>query len=82
MSWDTLLLVSAIALAFAIRQFLPECLADRQSDRFVLYIGLACRIEIRPRAKDCAFPPGWPRKRLFAYIVLVAMHHDPMPLIR
>jgi len=80
---DTLLLVSAIALAFSIRQFpFVDAWLTAKVLGLLLYIGLGF-VALKYGKNRTQRVSAWlAAQAVFAYIVLVAIHHDPIPLIR
>jgi len=80
---DTLLLVSAIALAFSIRQFpFMDAWLTAKVLGLLLYIGLGF-VALKYGKNRTQRVSAWlAAQAVFAYIVLVAIHHDPIPLIR
>lgn len=80
---DTLLLVSAVALAFTIRQYpFADAWLTVKVFGVLLYIGLGLVALKYGRNKALRVSAWLAAQAVFAYIVLVALRHDPMPFIR
>lgn len=79
---DTLLLVSAIALAFTIHQypFVDNWLTAKVVG-LVLYIGLGSVALKYGKSKTIRLSAWLAAQVVFAYIVLVAIGHNPVPSI-
>ncbi|MHB1292745.1 MAG: SirB2 family protein [Sulfuricella sp.] len=79
---DTLLLVSAIALAFTIHQypFVDNWLTAKVVG-LVLYIGLGSVALKYGKSKTVRLSAWLAAQGVFAYIVLVAISHNPVPSI-
>ncbi len=77
---DTLLLVSAIALAFTIHQypFVDNWLTAKVVG-LVLYIGLGSVALKYGKSKTIRLSAWLAAQGVFAYIVLVAIGHNPVP---
>ena len=80
---DTLLLVSALGLDYTIQQYpFVDAWLTAKFFALLLYIGLGTVALKHGKSKTIRFSAWLAAMAVFAYIVLVAMHHDPMPLIR
>lgn len=80
---DTLLLVSAVALAFTIRQYpFADAWLTAKVAGVLLYIGLGLVVLKYGRNKALRVSAWLAAQAVFAYIVLVALRHDPIPFIR
>jgi len=79
---DTLLLASAIALAFSIKQYpFVDAWLTAKVIGLLLYIALGS-VSLRfGRRKSIRFSAWLAAQAVFAYIVLVAVSHDPLPFI-
>lgn len=79
---DTLLLVSALALAFTIQQY-PFVNGWLTAKIFGLltYIGLGFVALRFGKSKAIRISAWLAAQGVFAYIVLVAINHDPLPFI-
>jgi len=79
---DTLLLASAIALAFSIEQypFVHAWLTAKVVALF-LYIALGSVAMKYARSNNARITAWLSAQAVFAYIVLVAISHQPMPFI-
>ncbi len=77
---DTLLLTSAIALAFSIKQFpFVDAWLTAKVLGLLLYIGLGF-IALKHGSNKATRILAWlAAQAIFAYIVLVAIYHNPMP---
>ena len=79
---DTLLLVSAIALAFTLQQYpFIDAWLTAKFFALLLYIGLGSVALKRGNSKTIRISAWLGAQAAFAYIVLVAINHDPLPLI-
>ncbi|MFZ2542209.1 MAG: SirB2 family protein [Gallionella sp.] len=80
---DTLLLASAIALAVTIQQypFVDAWLTTKVAG-LLLYIGLGFVALKYGKSRTIRIVAWLAAQAMFAYIVLVAINHDPMPFIR
>jgi uncharacterized membrane protein SirB2 len=77
---DTLLIVSAIALAFSIHQY--PFVNDWLTTKFVamfLYIGLGFVAFRYGQSKTIRLSAWIMAQLVFAYIILVAISHNPWP---
>lgn len=80
---DTLLLASAIALAVAIRQYpFVDAWLTAKVAGLLLYIGLGFVALKYGKSRTIRIGAWLAAQAVFAYIVLVAINHDPMPFIR
>ena len=77
---DTLLLTSAIALAVAIKQYpFIDIWLTAKVLALLLYIGLGF-VALKHGSNKTTRLLAWlAAQAMFAYIVLVAIYHDPMP---
>ena len=77
---DTLLLVSAIALAVIIHQYpFADAWLTAKVTGLLLYIGLGF-VALRGRmSKTIRFMAWFAVQGIFAYIVMVAVTHNPFP---
>lgn len=80
---DTLLLVSAIALASTIHRypFVDDWLTAKVAG-LLLYIVMGSVALKYGKSRTLGVSAWLCAQGVFAYIVLVAMQHDPMPFIR
>lgn len=77
---DTLLLASAIALTFSIEQYpFVDAWLTAKVIGLLLYIGLGFVALRFCRSKTIRLSAWLAAQAVFAYIVLVAISHDPMP---
>lgn len=77
---DTLLIVSAIALAFSIRQYpFVDAWLSAKVIALLLYIGLGFVALKYGRSKTVRLSAWIAAQLVFAYIVLVAINHNPWP---
>lgn len=77
---DTLLLISAIALAFTIRQYpFIDAWLTAKITGLLLYIALGFVALNNKRGKTTRFFAWLAAQAVFAYIVLVASNHNPAP---
>lgn len=80
---DTLLLGSAIALAYRLRQYpFADAWLSAKMIGLLLYIGLGFVALKYGKTKRIRLFAWLAAQTVFAYIVLVAINHDPVPLIR
>lgn len=80
---DTLLLATAIALAVAIRQYpFVDAWLTAKVAGLLLYIGLGFVALKYGKSRTIRIGAWLAAQAVFAYIVLVAINHDPMPFIR
>lgn len=80
---DTLLLASAIALAVAIQQYpFVDAWLTAKVAGLLLYIGLGFVALKYGKSRTIRIGAWLAAQAVFAYIVLVAINHDPMPFIR
>lgn len=80
---DTLLLGSAIALAFSIQQYpFANAWLTAKVLGLLLYIVLGLVALKYGKSKTLRVSAWLAAQAVFAYIVLVALHHDPVPFIR
>lgn len=80
---DTLLLASAIALAVAIQQYpFVDAWLTAKVAGLLLYIGLGFVALKYGKSRTMRIGAWLAAQAVFAYIVLVAINHDPMPFIR
>ncbi|OIP12407.1 MAG: invasion protein [Betaproteobacteria bacterium CG2_30_59_46] len=79
---DTLLLVFGIALAFAIHQYpFVDSWLTAKVVGLVLYIGLGSIALKYGKSKTIRLSAWLAAQGVFAYIVLVAISHNPVPYI-
>ena len=79
---DTLLLVSALGLAYTIQQYpFVDAWLTAKFFALLLYIGLGTVALKHGKSKTIRFSAWLAAMAVFAYIVLVAMNHDPVPFI-
>lgn len=79
---DTLLLVSALALAFTIRQYpFVDAWLTAKVFGLLLYIGLGSVALKYGKTKAVRVSAWLAALAVFAYIVLVAKQHNPLPFI-
>jgi len=79
---DTLLLVAAIALAFTIHQYpFVDSWLTAKVVGLVLYIGLGSVALKYGKSKTIRLSAWLAAQVVFAYIVLVAIGHNPVPSI-
>ncbi|TAN84195.1 MAG: regulator SirB [Gallionella sp.] len=79
---DTLLLASAIALAFTIRQYpFVDAWLTAKVAGLLLYIGLGLIALRYGRSKTVRLSAWLAAQAVFVYIVLVAGSHNPIPFI-
>lgn len=79
---DTLLLGSAIALAFTLRQYpFVDAWLTAKVAGLLLYIALGSVALKNGNSRTLRVFTWLAAQAVFAYIVLVAIHHDPMPFI-
>lgn len=79
---DTLLLVSALALAFTIGQYpFVDAWLTAKVIGLVLYIGLGFVALKHGKSKAIRISAWLAAMAVFAYIVLVAVRHNPLPFI-
>lgn len=79
---DTLLLASAIALAFSIQQYpFVDAWLTAKVIGLLLYIGLGFVALKFSRSKTIRISAWLTAQAVFAYIVLVAISHNPVPFI-
>lgn len=79
---DTLLLASALAMAFAIGQYpFVDAWLTAKVIGLLLYIGLGLVALKYGKSKAIRFSAWLAAQLVFAYIVLVAASHNPLPLI-
>lgn len=79
---DTLLLVTAIALAFTIGQYpFVDSWLTAKVVALLFYIGLGFIALKYARNKTQQFCIWLAAQAVFAYIVLVAINHNPLPLL-
>lgn len=79
---DTLLLVSALALAFTIRQYpFVDAWLTAKVLGLVLYILLGSVALKHGKSKTIRISAWLAALAVFAYIVLVAARHNPLPFI-
>jgi len=77
---DTLLIVSAIALAVSIRQYpFVDAWLSAKVIALLLYIGLGFVALKYGRSRTVRFSAWIIAQLVFAYIVLVAISHNPWP---
>jgi uncharacterized membrane protein SirB2 len=80
---DTLLLASAIALAVTIQQYpFVDAWLTAKVAGLLLYIGLGFVALKYGKSRNIRIGAWLAAQAVFAYIVLVAINHDPMPFIR
>lgn len=80
---DTLLLASALALAFTIQQYpFVDAWLTAKFFGLVLYIVLGSIALKHGRSKAMRISAWFAALAIFAYIVLVASTHDPLPFIQ
>ncbi|MDP2144554.1 MAG: SirB2 family protein [Gallionella sp.] len=80
---DTMLLASAIALAYTIGQYpLAENWLTAKVAALLLYIALGFVALKYGRSKIIRLAAWLAAQTVFGYIVLVALHHDPLPFFR
>lgn len=79
---DTLLLVSAIALAFTIQQYpFVDAWLTAKVVGLLLYIGLGFVALKYGKSKTLRLSAWLAAQAVFIYIVLVARNHDPLPFM-
>ncbi|HEU0219664.1 MAG TPA: SirB2 family protein [Gallionella sp.] len=79
---DTLLLVSALTLAFTIHQYpFVDAWLTAKVFGLLLYIGLGFIAMKYGKSKTIRVSAWLAAQAVFAYIVLVAINHNPLPLI-
>lgn len=79
---DTLLLVSALALAFTIQQYpFVDAWLTAKFFGLLLYIGLGSVALKYGKSKAIRISAWLAALAVFAYIVLVAKQHNPLPFI-
>lgn len=79
---DTLLLASALALAYTIDQYpFVDSWLTAKFFALLLYIGLGSVALKYGRSKAARINAWFASLAVFAYIVLVAARHDPLPFI-
>jgi uncharacterized membrane protein SirB2 len=77
---DTLLLVSAVTLAFTIHQYpFVDAWLTTKVIALLFYIGLGLVALKYERSKAVRFSAWIMAQLVFTYIALVAIHHDPRP---
>ena len=77
---DTLLLISALTLAFTIRQFpFVDTWLTAKIIGLLLYVGLGFVALRTGMSKALRFFAWLAAQAVFAYIVLVAISHNPVP---
>lgn len=80
---DTVLLGSAVALAWAIGQYpFVDSWLTAKVTALLLYISLGFVALKYGRSKTVRLVAWLAAQAVFGYIVLVALHHDPMPFFR
>lgn len=80
---DTLLLASAIALAFTIKQYpFVDAWLTAKVTGLLLYIGMGFVALKYGKDRTLRVLAWLAAQAVFAYIVLVAIFHNPMPFIR
>lgn len=80
---DTVLLGSAVALAWTIGQYpLVDGWLTAKVAALLLYIALGFVALKYGRSKTVRLSAWLAAQAVFGYIVLVALHHDPMPFFR
>jgi len=80
---DTLLLASAIALAYTIGQYpFADDWLSAKVVALLLYIALGFVALKYSRSKTMRLSAWLTAQVVFGYIVLVALNHDPLPLFR
>ena len=80
---DTFLLTSAVALAFTIKQYpFVDAWLTAKVIGLLLYIGLGFVALKYGKSRTIRVLAWLAAQAVFAYIVLVAIQHDPMPFIR
>lgn len=78
---DTVLLASAIALAYTIGQYpLADHWLTAKVAALLLYISLGLVALRYGRSKAVRLSAWLAAQAVFGYIVLVALYHDPLPL--
>jgi uncharacterized membrane protein SirB2 len=79
---DTLLLASALAMAFTIHQYpFVDAWLTAKVIGLLLYIGLGSVALKYGKSKAIRFSAWLAAQLVFAYIVLVAISHNPLPFI-
>jgi len=77
---DTLLLIFAIALAFSIHQYpFVDAWLTAKFFALLLYIGLGSVALRYGKSKTIRLSTWLAAQAVFAYIVLVAIYHNPVP---
>ena len=77
---DTLLLIFAIALAFTIHQYpFVDAWLTAKFFALLLYIGLGSVALKHGKSKTIRLSAWLAAQAVFAYIVLVAIYHNPVP---
>ena len=80
---DTLLLISALALAFTIQQYpFVDTWLTAKFFGLLLYIGLGSVALKYGKSKAIRISAWLAALAVFAYIVLVAKQHNPLPFIQ
>jgi len=80
---DTLLLVSALTLAFTIHQYpFMDAWLTAKVFGLLLYIGLGFVALKYGKSKTIRISAWLTAQAVFAYIVLVAVNHNPLPFIQ